>query len=122
MIKKSHQIQEVETVMGADSIVYKLNNGELYSIDKKPIKVSKGVFSYGAKNSDIFFQKENLSSLTRVSLLDFHAVNVDGEFSLRGAFFIDSQHIYILGKSKGKKVVYLLDVNDLKVQSNFFRN
>ena len=117
MFKKSHQIQEVETVISADSIIYKLNNGELYNIDKKPIKVSKGVFSYSAKNSDIFFQKENLSSLTRVSLLDFHAVNVDGEFALRGAFFIDSQHIYILGKSEGKKVVYLLDVNNLKVQS-----
>ncbi|MEQ8583335.1 MAG: hypothetical protein RIC30_20300 [Marinoscillum sp.] len=117
MFKKSYQIRDVETALSADSIVYKLKNGELYSVNNKPIKVSDDVFSYSTKNGDVFFQKENLSNLIRMSLTDLSTVNVEGTFSLRGAFFVGNKQIYVLGKSEGKKVVYVLDINSLKVQS-----
>lgn len=115
MFKKSYQIRDVEIVLSADSIVYKLKNGQLYSVNNEPIKISEDVFSYSTNNGDVFFQKANLSNLIRMSLSDLSAVNVEGVFSLRGAFFVGNKQIYILGKIEGKKVVYILDINTLKV-------
>ena len=63
MFKESYQIQDIETVLSADSIVYKLKNGELYSVNNKRTKISEDVFSYSTKNGDVFFQKENLGNL-----------------------------------------------------------
>ena len=45
MFKESYQIQDIETVLSADSIVYKLKNGELYSVNNKRTKISEDVFS-----------------------------------------------------------------------------
>lgn len=117
MFKESYQIQDIETVLSADSIVYKLKNGELYSVNNKRTKISEDVFSYSTKNGDVFFQKENLGNLIRMSLTDLSTVNVEGVFSLRGAFFVGIKQIYILGKNEGKKVVYVLDINNLEIQS-----
>lgn len=122
MFKKLNQIEEVETVLAADLIVYRLKNGELYYIDNKPIKIIDSVFSYSLKNENVFLQEENLGSLIKVNLADFHTLKVDGEFSLRGAFFIGDKYIYILGKSKGEKVVCILDINSLKVHSKIDYN
>jgi len=116
MFKKSYQIEGVETVLVADLIVYKLTNGELHAIGNKSVKIAEEVFSYRLDGRHIFLQEENLGNLIRIDSTNFHTDKIEGAFSLRGAFYVDDQNIYILGKNEGKKVVYVLNKKSLTVK------
>ncbi len=116
--KELVSIKEVESVSLAERIVFKAKTGGLHYLTKDGgfSKIIESVYDYKAVKDEIYFQEENLKKLSRFKA-NCEAIEIlDGEFSLRGAFLINENVIYVLGKNHGKKSIWIIDRKSLKVR------
>ncbi|EKB56732.1 hypothetical protein HMPREF9699_01461 [Bergeyella zoohelcum ATCC 43767] len=92
-----------------DYVLCKSNKNKLYLLDKEKSFVLNNVYDYDIFNETIFYQENNLESLYLLNLYTENEITINGVFSLRGAFHINEDNIYILGKENTLKVIYIFD-------------
>lgn len=117
-MKLSKIIKDVEKIsIFSDGILYKSSKNELFSLKEESVILLDKVYDYEVFNQSIFYQESNLEALYILNLYFQKKEFISGIFSLRGAFHINENNIYILGKENTSKVIYIFDTKTFLLKS-----
>lgn len=109
-MKLSKTIKHIEKIsVFLDGILYKSSKNELFLLKEESVVLLDKVYDYECFNQFIFYQENNLETLCILNLYAQKKEFINGIFSLRGAFHINENNIYILGKENTSKVIYIFD-------------
>lgn len=112
------KIKDVEKIsVFSDGILYKSSKNELFSLKEESVILLDKVYDYEVFNQTIFYQESNLEKLCLLNLYSQKKEFISGIFSLRGAFHINENNIYILGKENTSKVIYIFDTKTFLLKS-----
>uniref|UniRef100_UPI0039A43753 hypothetical protein n=1 Tax=Ornithobacterium rhinotracheale TaxID=28251 RepID=UPI0039A43753 len=112
------KIKDVEKIsVFSDGILYKSSKNELFSLKEESVILLDKVYDYEVFNQTIFYQESNLEKLCLLNLYSQKKKFISGIFSLRGAFHINENNIYILGKENSSKVIYIFDTKTFLLKS-----